>query len=113
MIIKINPPVGRGTPKAFPLVVLTPTKNQTSNKLNDSKQNKYANICRNRDIPTYGCFEAFWRKFYFIQTQLNGAMAIAPYGFLLNLKHYNLTYLSQKLFFNVKIVKKYRNTLCQ
>ena len=113
MIIKINPPVGRGTPKALPMVVLTPTKNQTTNKLNDSNQNKYANICRNRDIPTYGCFEAFWRKFYFIQTQLNGAMAIAPYGFLLNLKHYNLTYLSQKLFFNVKIVKKYRNTLCQ
>ena len=40
-----------------------------------------------------------------------GAMAIAPYGFLLNLKHYNLTYLSQKLFFNVKIVKNKKNSI--
>ena len=34
-----------------------------------------------------------------------GAMAIAPYGFHQNQKHDNLTYISQKLFFNVKIVK--------
>jgi len=41
-------------------------------------------------------------------TSLIGAMAIAPYGFSKNPKHYNLTCLSQKLFFNVKIYKKYQ-----
>jgi len=40
-------------------------------------------------------------------TSLIGAMAIAPYGFFENSKHYNLTYFSQKLFFNVKM------TLCK
>jgi len=38
-------------------------------------------------------------------TSLIGAMAIAPYGFFENSKHYNLTYFSQKLFFNVKIIR--------
>ncbi len=38
--------VGRG--------ILTPTKIKTTNKLNGLNKNKYANICRNRDIPTYG-----------------------------------------------------------
>ena len=41
-------------------------------------------------------------------TSLIGAMAIAPYGFSKNPKHYNLTYFSQKLFFNVKIYKNYQ-----
>jgi len=44
----------------------------------------------------YGCL-----KFNFLS--LIGAIAIAPYGFFKNQKHYNLTYFSQKLFFNVKI----------
>jgi len=64
-------------------------------KLRNLNKNQYANIfdfieafyfvdfCRDEDNPTYKIF--------------------------LNPKHYNLTYLSQKLFFNVKIVKKYRN----
>jgi len=42
----------------------------------------------------------------FNSTSLIGAMAIAPYEFFENSKHYNLPYFSQKLFFNVKIMKK-------
>ncbi len=61
-------------------VVLTPTQAQTTNKFNRSNKNQYANICRDRGNPTY--------------------------GFLSNPKYYNLTYLSQKLFFNVKILQK-------
>ena len=35
-----------------------------------------------------------------------GAMAIAPYGCFKIQKHYNLSYFSQELFFNVKLLKK-------
>ncbi len=73
--------------------ILTPTKTKTINKSNSSNKNQYDNVCRDRDIPTYGFVEAFRRKFYFIPTLFNGAMAIAPYDFLINLKHYNLTHL--------------------
>ena len=84
-MINIKPPVGR--------VALIPTKAQTTNNPNLSNKNQYANIfdlikafyfayfCRDGGNPTYGCFEAFRQKFYFIPTQLNGAMAIAPYEF--------------------------------
>ena len=44
-------------------------------------------------------------KFLFMPISINGALETAPYGFFLNPKHYNLTCLSQKLFFNVKMVK--------
>jgi len=50
-------------------------------------------------------------QFYFVL--MVGAMAIAPYGFFVNLKHYNLTYFSQNIFFNVKINKNYRILKCQ
>ena len=63
------------------------------------------NFIQNSNI---GLFEAFRRNFHFIQSQFNGAMAIAPYGFSLNPKHYNLTYLSQKIFFNVKMIKNFK-----
>ncbi len=91
MMINIKPPVGR--------VALIPTQAQSTNKFNRSNKNQYANI-----------FD-FIEAFYFADFCRDGGNP--TYGFLLNPKHYNLTYLSQKLFFNVKIVKKYRNTQCQ
>jgi len=90
-MINIKPPVGR--------VALIPTQAQSTNKFNRSNKNQYANI-----------FD-FIEAFYFADFCRDGGNP--TYGFLLNPKHYNLTYLSQKLFFNVKIVKKYRNTQCQ
>ena len=80
----MKPPVGR--------VVLTPTQAQTTNKFNRSNKNQYANI-----------FD-FIEAFYFANICRNGGNP--TYGFLSNPKYYNLTYLSQKLFFNVKILQK-------
>ena len=56
-------------------------------------------------LPIEGALEksTLWKHYNL--TSLIGAMAIAPYGFFENLKHYNLTYFSQKLFFNVKIIR--------
>ena len=70
-----------------------------TNKFNRSNKNQYANI-----------FD-FIEAFYF--ANICRDRGNPTYGFFLNPKHYNLTYLSQKLFFNVKMVKKYRNTQCQ
>jgi len=38
---------------------------------------------------------------------IDAAIAIAPY------KHYNLTYLSQNIFLNVKIINRHRSLKCQ
>jgi len=91
MMINIKPPVGR--------VALIPTKAQTTNKFNRSNKNQYANI-----------FD-FIEAFYFAYFCRNGGNP--TYKIFLNPKHYNLTYSSHNIFFNVKIVKKYRNTQCQ
>jgi len=49
-------------------------------------------------------------KLSFLPMLLTGALENSTLrNFLKILKHYNLTYSSQKLFFNVKIVKKYRS----
>jgi hypothetical protein len=48
----------------------------------------------------------FKTKFEFFSLPYVGAMAIAPYRFFKNQKHYNLPHFSHKLFFNVKITKK-------
>ena len=41
-------------------------------------------------IPTYG-FLSLLARFYFMPILINGAMAIAPYGFLLNQKALGVT----------------------
>ena len=51
-------------------------------------------------------FKSLSARDFYMPILFNGALENAPYGVLQNPKHYNLTYFSQKLFFNVKIVKK-------
>ena len=51
-------------------------------------------------------FFALSEKPFFLPILFNGALANAPYGFLQKQEYYNLTYFSQKLFFNIKITKK-------
>ncbi len=85
----IKPPVGR--------VVLIPTQAQTTNNFNHSNKNQYANI-----------FD-FIKAFYFANFCRDRGNP--TYGISLNQKHYNLTYLSQKLFFNVKILKNKKNSI--
>jgi len=81
-------------------VVLIPTQAQTTNKFNRSNRsnkNQYANI--------FDFIKAFYFA-YFCRDRGN-----PTYGISLNQKHYNLTYLSQKLFFNVKILKNKKNSI--
>ena len=64
-------------------------------------------------IAPYGFFDikSLLARLLFMPISINGALKTAPYSFFLNLKHYNLTYLSQKLFFNVKILKNKKNSI--
>ncbi len=50
----------------------------------------YACFCRDEGNPTYG-FLSLLARFYFMTILINGAMAIAPYGFLLNQKALGVT----------------------
>ena len=50
-------------------------------------------------------YAIFKMRFQFFFMPIFGAIAIAPYGFLLKQKHYNLTSFFFLLFFNVKIHK--------
>ena len=128
----INPPVGRG------ILTLTKTKiankfngskkkhynltwNQTQSPVGgDCYHTIYLNcktdfffmfIVGAMAIAPYGFFDikSLSARFLFMPISLNSALKTIPYGFLLNLQHYNLTYLSQKLFFNVKIVKNLKS----
>jgi len=56
-------------------------------------------------IAPYGT-KSLSARFYFMRILFDGRLKPYPTGFQF-LKHYNLTYFSQKLFFNVKIVEKY------
>ena len=110
-ILMINEnPVGR--------VALIPTFAYVTNKIYRLIETLYANIfclyrfflCadlrRDEGNPTYG-FLSLSARFYFMPILFNGAIAIAPY------KYYNLTSSLELLFFNVKIVEKYRILQCQ
>ena len=88
-MINIKPPVGR--------VALIPTQTQTTNNPNRSNKNQYVNI-----------FD-FIEAFYF--ANICWDRGNPTYGFFLNPKHYNLTYLSQKLFFNVKMIKNFKKVI--
>ena len=72
-MINIKPPVGQ--------VALIPTQAQITNKFNRSNKNQYANI--------FEFIEAFWRKFYFILSQFNGALETPPYLIKNHLRKYN------------------------
>ena len=86
-------PVSRG--------VLSPTLTQITNKLYGSIINIYwfydaYNLCQFRSGRGHPDL-----RFFVMPIALNGAL---ENGILQ--KHYNLTYFSRKLFFNVKILKK-------
>jgi len=65
----------------------------------------YARLRRDEGNPTYGFLDikSLSAKLYFLPILFNGALKTAPYKIQ---KHYNLTHFSQKLLFNVKIMKK-------
>jgi len=56
-------------------------------------------------------YTTFKMKFQSLFMPIVGAIAIVPYGFFKTLKHYKFIYFSQKLFFNVKILKNIRRSL--
>jgi len=56
-------------------------------------------------IAPYGA-KSLLARFYFMRILFDGRLKPYPTSFKFS-KHYNLTYFSQKLFFNVKIVEKY------
>jgi len=100
-------PVGR--------VALIPTSIYIPNQFHRSIETLYANIfylyqlfiCANlrryHGKPTYGV-QSLLARFYFMRILFDGRLKPYPTGFQF-LKYYNLTYFSQKLFFNVKIQK--------
>jgi len=102
-------PVGR--------VALIPTSIYIPNQFHRSIKTLYANIfdfyqifiCanlrRHQGKPTYNV-QSLLARFYFVRILFDGRLKPYPTGFKFS-KHYNLTYFSQKLFFNVKIVEKY------
>jgi len=102
-------PVGR--------VALIPTSIYIPNQFHRSIETLYANIfdfyqifiCANlrryQEKPTYGV-QSLSAKFYFMRILFDGRLKPYPTGFKFS-KHYNLTYFSQKIFFNVKMVEKY------
>ena len=99
-------PVGRD--------ILIPTSVYVTNRFYRSIETPYANIfClyglflyavlrRDEGNPTYS-FLSLSARLYFMPILFNGAIAIAPYDFLLNQKYDNLPHFSLKLFFNVKM----------
>jgi len=103
-------PVGR--------VALIPTSIYIPNQFHRSIETLYANIfyfyqifiCanlrRHQGKPTHG-IQSLSVRFYFMRILFDGRLKPYPTGFKF-LKHYNLTYFSQKLFFNVKIVEKFK-----
>jgi len=59
-------------------------------------------------IAPYGLL-SLSARFYFIPTLFNGALENSTLRTLFQiLKHYNLTYFLQKLFFNVKMIKNFK-----
>jgi len=100
-------PVGR--------VALIPTSIYIPNQFHRSIKTLYANIfyfyqifiCanlrRHQGKPTYGV-QSLLARFLFMRILFDGRLKPYPTDFKF-LKHYNLTYFSQKLFFNVKIQK--------
>jgi len=56
-------------------------------------------------------YTTFKMRFQSLFMPIIGAIAIAPYEFFKTLKYYNFIYLSQKLFFNVKILKNMKRCL--
>jgi len=56
-------------------------------------------------------YTTFKMRFQSLFMPIVGAIAIAPYGFFKTLKYYNLIYFSQKLFFNVKMLKNMKRCL--
>jgi hypothetical protein len=98
-------------------VVLIPTFVYVSNELYRSMKTLYANIfClyglffyanlrRDEGNPTYG-FKSLSARLSFMPILFNGALENSTLRILFQiLKHYNLTYFSHKIFFNVKINK--------
>jgi len=53
----------------------------------------------------------FKMRFQSLFMPIIGAIAIAPYELFKTLKYYNFIYLSQKLFFNIKMLKNIRRCL--